>query len=79
MSVNALMLDGDAFRSFAESGKNTLSSIGARFTETMNPKDVIEDALHNFSPQYQQYTRQGQSTQRQRAQISQEDERERFV
>ncbi|XP_075256160.1 transmembrane protein 184B-like isoform X3 [Convolutriloba macropyga] len=45
--------------SFAESGKNTLSSIGARFTETMNPKDVIEDALHNFSPQYQQYTRQG--------------------
>ena len=25
----------------------------------MNPKDVIEDALHNFSPQYQQYTRQG--------------------
>lgn len=39
--------------------KSTLSSIGARFTETMNPKDVIEDALHNFSPQYQQYTRQG--------------------
>ncbi|XP_063727539.1 transmembrane protein 184B-like isoform X2 [Symsagittifera roscoffensis] len=40
-------------------GKSTLTSIGARFTQSMNPKDVIEDALHNFSPQYQQYTRQG--------------------
>ncbi|KAJ9594989.1 hypothetical protein L9F63_013711 [Diploptera punctata] len=25
-------------------------------TETMNPKDIMTDAIHNFHPQYQQYT-----------------------
>ncbi len=24
--------------------------------ETMNPKDIMTDAIHNFHPQYQQYT-----------------------
>lgn len=24
--------------------------------ETMNPKDIMQDAIHNFHPQYQQYT-----------------------
>ena len=27
--------------------------------ETMNPKDIMADAIHNFHPQYQQYTQQG--------------------
>lgn len=26
------------------------------FQETMNPKDIMTDAIHNFHPQYQQYT-----------------------
>lgn len=25
----------------------------------MNPKDIMADAIHNFHPQYQQYTQQG--------------------
>lgn len=25
----------------------------------MNPKDMVNDAIHNFHPQYQQYTQQG--------------------
>ena len=24
--------------------------------ETMNPRDMMTDAIHNFHPQYQQYT-----------------------
>ena len=28
--------------------------------ETMNPKDIMADAIHNFHPNYQQYTQQGQ-------------------
>ena len=27
----------------------------------MNPKDIMADAIHNFHPQYQQYTQQSQS------------------
>lgn len=32
--------------------------------ETMNPKDIMTDAIHNFHPQYQQYTQysSGEST-----------------
>ena len=29
--------------------------------ETMNPKDIMADAIHNFHPNYQQYTQQGGS------------------
>jgi hypothetical protein len=28
----------------------------ARCRETMNPRDIMTDAIHNFHPQYQQYT-----------------------
>ena len=34
----------------------TLQSISSSLKETMNPKDVMQDAIHNFHPQYQQYT-----------------------
>jgi len=27
----------------------------------MNPKDIMADAIHNFHPNYQQYTQQGMS------------------
>jgi hypothetical protein len=33
-----------------------LSSISESFKETVNPRDIVQDAIHNFHPQYQQYT-----------------------
>ncbi|XP_055339457.1 transmembrane protein 184B-like [Paramacrobiotus metropolitanus] len=32
-----------------------LHSISSSLKETMNPRDIMRDAVHNFSPQYQQY------------------------
>jgi len=37
----------------------SLQSISSNLKETMNPKDIMADAIHNFHPQYQQYTQQG--------------------
>jgi hypothetical protein len=37
----------------------SLQSISSSLKETMNPKDIMNDAIHNFHPQYQQYTQQG--------------------
>ncbi|VDK50008.1 unnamed protein product [Cylicostephanus goldi] len=37
----------------------TLQSISSSLKETMNPKDIMQDAIHNFHPQYQQYTQVG--------------------
>ncbi|KAI8426126.1 hypothetical protein MSG28_005078 [Choristoneura fumiferana] len=34
----------------------TMQSISSSLKETMNPKDIMTDAFHNFHPQYQQYT-----------------------
>lgn len=34
----------------------TMSSISSSLRETMNPRDIMTDAIHNFHPQYQQYT-----------------------
>lgn len=34
----------------------TMQSISSSLKETMNPKDIYNDAIHNFHPQYQQYT-----------------------
>ncbi|KAE9556491.1 hypothetical protein FO519_000376 [Halicephalobus sp. NKZ332] len=39
-----------------ESRPVTLQSISSSLKETMNPKDIMQDAIHNFHPQYQQYT-----------------------
>lgn len=33
-----------------------MQSISNSLKETMNPKDIMNDAIHNFHPQYQQYT-----------------------
>ncbi|CAG9862994.1 unnamed protein product [Phyllotreta striolata] len=34
----------------------TMQSISSSLKETVNPKDIMTDAIHNFHPQYQQYT-----------------------
>ena len=36
-----------------------MQSISSSLKETMNPKDIMNDAIHNFHPQYQQYTQYG--------------------
>jgi len=33
-----------------------MQSISSTLRETMNPRDIMTDAIHNFHPQYQQYT-----------------------
>uniref|UniRef100_A0A8C4SG50 Transmembrane protein 184a n=1 Tax=Erpetoichthys calabaricus TaxID=27687 RepID=A0A8C4SG50_ERPCA len=35
-----------------------MQSISCGLKETMNPNDIVQDAIHNFSPAYQQYTQQ---------------------
>ncbi|XP_055518940.1 transmembrane protein 184B-like [Leucoraja erinacea] len=35
-----------------------MKSISSSLKETMNPNDIVQDAIHNFSPAYQQYTQQ---------------------
>ncbi|CAM2704562.1 unnamed protein product [Rotaria socialis] len=34
----------------------TMQSISNNLRETMNPKDIMHDAIHNFHPQYRDYT-----------------------
>ncbi|MGH0122322.1 UNVERIFIED_CONTAM: hypothetical protein FKN15_003113, partial [Acipenser sinensis] len=36
-----------------------MQSISSGLKETMNPNDMVQDAIHNFSPAYQQYTTMG--------------------
>jgi len=40
----------------SRSGGVTMQSISSTLRETMNPRDIMTDAIHNFHPQYQQYT-----------------------
>ena len=42
----------------------SLQSISSNLKETMNPRDIMADAIHNFHPQYQQYTQQSQTPSR---------------
>eukprot|EP00075_Anas_platyrhynchos_P035803 XP_027325056.1 transmembrane protein 184A [Anas platyrhynchos] len=35
-----------------------MQSISSGLKETMSPQDIVQDAIHNFSPTYQQYTQQ---------------------
>ncbi|XP_034050028.1 transmembrane protein 184ba isoform X2 [Thalassophryne amazonica] len=35
-----------------------MKSISSSLKETMNPGDMVQDAIHNFSPTYQHYTQQ---------------------
>jgi len=40
----------------------TMQSISSSLKETMNPRDIMTDAIHNFHPQYQQYTQYSSGT-----------------
>merc|ERR1719348_959961 len=43
--------------SHQSSGRSVnMQSISSTLRETMNPRDIMTDAIHNFHPQYQQYT-----------------------
>ncbi|EHB12925.1 Transmembrane protein 184A [Heterocephalus glaber] len=35
-----------------------MQSISSGLKETISPRDIVQDAIHNFSPAYQQYTQQ---------------------
>jgi len=51
--ISTYMTDGGGH----SSGRNvTMQSISSTLRETMNPRDIMTDAIHNFHPQYQQYT-----------------------
>uniref|UniRef100_A0A0M3HUM0 Organic solute transporter Ostalpha-domain-containing protein n=1 Tax=Ascaris lumbricoides TaxID=6252 RepID=A0A0M3HUM0_ASCLU len=54
-SVNAY-IDATSMNSNVDGRPVTLQSISSSLKETMNPKDIMQDAIHNFHPQYQQYT-----------------------
>ncbi|XP_035694913.1 transmembrane protein 184B-like [Branchiostoma floridae] len=41
--------------------REPMKSISSSLRDTMNPNDVIQDTVHNFSPAYQQYTQQSTS------------------
>jgi len=36
----------------------SMQSISNNLRETISPRDIVADAVHNFSPQYQQYIQQ---------------------
>lgn len=48
----------------------TMQSISNSLKETMNPSDIMTDALHNFHPHYQQYTQYQSDGNAQRSQSS---------
>uniref|UniRef100_V9KKA0 Transmembrane protein 184B n=1 Tax=Callorhinchus milii TaxID=7868 RepID=V9KKA0_CALMI len=39
-------------------GAAPMQSISSGLKETINPNDIVQDAIHNFSPAYQQYAQQ---------------------
>jgi hypothetical protein len=45
---------GDVGEGFGRSV--TMQSLSNSLKESMNPRDIMTDAIHNFHPQYQQYT-----------------------
>jgi len=48
---------GEGCGSLEGGGRNVnMQSISSTLRETMNPRDIMTDAIHNFHPQYQQYT-----------------------
>ncbi|XP_077130903.1 transmembrane protein 184A [Ranitomeya variabilis] len=45
-----------------------MQSISSGLKETMSPHDIVQDAIHNFSPAYQQYTQQSMQDMERKAQ-----------
>nr|DBA18798.1 TPA: hypothetical protein GDO54_017006 [Pyxicephalus adspersus] len=52
------MVKSVIFLSFWQGRCAPMKSISSSLKETMNPHDIVQDAIHNFSPAYQQYTQQ---------------------
>lgn len=52
------VLNGTSSDNNSSNNRNvvTMQSISNNLKETMNPKDIMNDAIHNFHPNYQQYT-----------------------
>lgn len=48
----------------------TMQTISNNLKETMNPKDIMHDAIHNFHPQYRDYTQYTAQTQDDRSPAS---------
>lgn len=46
---------------YGQFGRSAPMSISSSLKETMNPGDILQDAIHNFSPAYQQYTQQSRA------------------
>ncbi|KAL2298944.1 hypothetical protein Nmel_014554 [Mimus melanotis] len=46
------------FLSFWQANLAPMQSISSGLKETISPQDIVQDAIHNFSPAYQQYTQQ---------------------
>uniref|UniRef100_H2ZNX8 Transmembrane protein 184B n=1 Tax=Ciona savignyi TaxID=51511 RepID=H2ZNX8_CIOSA len=40
----------------SDKGMTSTQSISSRLKDTVNPTDIVQDAVHNFSPSYQNYT-----------------------
>ena len=56
-------------------GRNvTMQSISSTLRETMNPRDIMTDALHNFHPQYSQYTQYSSDNKRFQPQTGQQQQ-----
>ncbi|XP_056390034.1 transmembrane protein 184A [Hyla sarda] len=45
-----------------------MQSISSGLKETISPHDIVQDAIHNFSPAYQQYTQQSMQDMQQKSQ-----------
>ncbi|XP_063284988.1 transmembrane protein 184A isoform X1 [Pelobates fuscus] len=45
-----------------------MQSISSGLKETISPHDIVQDAIHNFSPAYQQYTQQSMQESERKAQ-----------
>ncbi|KAM8961434.1 transmembrane protein 184A isoform 2-T2 [Pelodytes ibericus] len=45
-----------------------MQSISSGLKETISPHDIVQDAIHNFSPTYQQYTQQSMQDSERKAQ-----------
>ena len=58
-------------------GRNvTMQSISSTLRETMNPRDIMTDALHNFHPQYSQYTQYSSDNKRFQPQQQQQQQQQ---
>ncbi|KAI1884644.1 hypothetical protein AGOR_G00228540 [Albula goreensis] len=54
----ALVIDGHEVKAETPDNNAPMQSISSGLKETINPNDMVQDAIHNFSPAYQQYTQQ---------------------